>query len=120
MTHTKKGQCISGCVHSGFISSSKAENIPEGTLKAHQRHKKVGLIEREGQACKVKWLWGWTDRYLLRVNYGLVKRQGSEHRIAMLKREQGMMEECDCYGKFGQIMLMVTGGHVIRLAGSYI
>lgn len=57
---------------------------------------------------------------LLRVNYGLVKGRGSEHRIAMLKREQGMLEECDCYGTFGQIMLMVTGGHVIRLEGSYI
>lgn len=38
----------------------------------------------------------------------------------MLKREQEMVEECDCYGKFGQIMLMVTGGHIIRLEGSYI
>lgn len=37
------------------MSSSKADNIPGGMMmKAYQRHKKVSIIEKEGQTSKVK------------------------------------------------------------------
>lgn len=36
------------------MSSSKADNIPGGMMKAYQRHRKVSIIEKEGQTSKVK------------------------------------------------------------------